>query len=285
MEPHEVIGAYLKHLRYLNRRPSSITHRASALHRLVRHVAPRSVLELDTETIRQFVSRRTLGAEARNNAISHVRGFYRWAIDNGHIELDPTEQLERPRRPRRLPRPMPTDSVKVALNAAPEPVRHWLYLATYAGLRACEIAQLSGADFMLEQDPPVLIVQESKGGDTEQVVVASELLPIARELANARGWCFPKGAGDPSGRVWSGHVTASQLQKRANRFLHENGISQTLHQLRHWYGTQLLRASGGNIRVAQEGLRHRSLNSTAIYTFVSGDEITAALEGMPRLTA
>lgn len=284
MDVAEIIERYLAHLRYLNRRPSVVSKRAWALRQFARFVAPASVLEADAETIRRFVSRESLGAEARNNAISHVRGFYRWAIRHGYIDEDPTALLERPRRPRRLPRPMPTDAVTHALNTAPDPIRQWLYLATYAGLRACEIAQLSGADFNLTQSPPVLIVQESKGGDTQFAVLAAELLEVASELSIIRGWCFPKGVGDPSQRAWFGHVSAGQVQKRANQFLHDNGIPQTLHQLRHWYGTELLVASGGNLRIAQEGLRHRDANSTAIYTFAAPGEIARALNLLPRLT-
>lgn len=285
MDVDVVVSAYLAHLRYLNRRPSSVSHRAGALRRLARFAAPTSVLDLEVDTIIAFVSQETLGPEARNNAISHVRGFYRWAIRQGHIDRDPTTDLERPRRPRRLARPMPTDAVTRALNVAPDPIRQFLYLATYAGLRACEIAQLSGSDFVLGQDPPVLIVQESKGGDTTSTGIAIELLTVANELASARGWCFPKGVGDPAQRLWGGHVSANQVQKRTNRFLHSNGIPQTLHQLRHWFGTELLRASGGNARVAQEGLRLRSANTMVIYTHVTRGEIAEALDALPRLTA
>jgi site-specific recombinase XerC len=284
MEATDAINAYLVHLRYLNRRPSSISHRSWALLHLVRFAAPISIFDIDSETIRAFVSRESLGAEARNNAISHVRSFYRWAIAQGHTSADPTADLQRPRRPRRLPRPMPTDAVRLALSIAPDPIRQWLYLATYAGLRACEIAQLSGADFNLGQDPPVLIVQESKGGDTQFAVIGTELLEVAAELSVIRGWCFPKGAGDPALRSWGGHVSANQVQKRANQFLHNSGIPQTLHQLRHWFGTELLHASGGNLRIAQEGLRHTSANSTAIYTFAAPGEIARALDLLPRLT-
>lgn len=281
----DVIHAYLAHLRYMNRRPSGISQRGWALRYLVRFVAPRSVFELTEAEILAFCSRDTLGPEGRNNAISHVRGFYRWAMRQGYCATDPTAELERPHRPKRMARPTPTDAVGLALRTAPNPIRQWFYLATYAGLRACECAQLSGADFILGQTPPIVLIQESKGGNPKVAVLGAEVLPIAHELAQARGWCFPKGDGDPSGRTWSGHITANQLQKRANRFLHEQGIPQTFHQLRHWFGTELLRSSGGNSRIAQEGLRHDSANSMAIYTHVANLEIQQALDALPRLTA
>lgn len=42
----------------------------------------------------------------------------------------------------------------------------------------------------------------------------------------------------------------------------------------------MLRASGGNLRVAQELLRHSSPTTTAVYTAVLGDELRHALDGV-----
>jgi integrase len=64
-------------------------------------------------------------------------------------------------------------------------------------------------------------------------------------------------------------------------WLHTRGIDSTLHKARHWAGKNILRAADGNVRVAQEFLGHASLNSTMLYTFVSGDQVRAAAERLP----
>ncbi len=165
-----------------------------------------------------------------------------------------------------------------ALAEAPDPIRQWLFLAAYAGLRACEIAQLRGQDFLLYQEPPIVIIRVSKGGDTSVAPIANVLRPIVAPLTQIDGWCFPKGRGG------DGHVTASQVQKRANTFLHELGISETLHQLRHWFGTNAFRVTGRDLRATQELMRHRSPVSTAGYTFIDPGETARALDQLPRLT-
>lgn len=279
------IAAHIARLRTLNRRPQSIAARESALRLLQRTVAPDRLFDLNFDQVRAFTDRDTLGPEAQNAVISHVRGFYRWAVFEGYIATDPTSKIQRPRRNRRLPRPMPTPSVAYALSIAPEPIRSWLSLSTYAGLRACEIAQLSGSDFILHQTPPIVIIQEQKGGHSGIAVIAPPLMEVAETLAARRGWCFPKGEGDPSGRNWRGHVSANRVQQRANRFLHDAGIPQTMHQLRHWFGTETNKAAKGNFRIVQEAMRHDSPSSTAIYTRVEQYEIAAALDALPRLTA
>jgi integrase len=210
--------------------------------------------------------------------VSHVRGFYGWALDEGLLDIDPSRRLRRPRREQRIPRPMPDDSAGRALAEAPDPIRQWLWLACYSGLRACECAQLRGPDFLVRQSPPILLIRESKGGDPSVVPIAAPLMPVALELSMTKGWCFPKGRGGV------GHITAGQVQKRANTFLHEIGIPETFHQLRHLYGTHAYRVTGRDLRATQELMRHRSPVSTAGYTFVDMGEVGRALDNLPRLT-
>lgn len=272
------IGRHIAFLKYLNRRPSSVLQRRLTLRRLERF-AGREILAVDPETLARFANGNTLGVEARAATVSHLRGFYRWALDEGLIDRDPSARLQRPKRERRIPRPMPDEHAAKALTWATDPIRQWLFLAAYAGLRACEIAQVRGQDFRVSQAPPILIIRVSKGGDPSVVPIAAELRQVALELSRSDGWCFPKGRGG------EGHITPSQVQKRANAFLHDLGIPETLHQLRHWYGTKTYRASGRDLRATQELMRHLSPVSTAGYTYIDPGDNAHALDLLPRLTA
>lgn len=272
-----LISLHVQHLRFLNRRPTSVKQRELALKRLARYAGV-SLLDLDGDLLQGFVQQASLGVEARAAAVSHLRGFYKWAVDERLIAIDPSYRLRRPKREHRLPRPMPDAAATRALSAALDPIRQWLWLAFYAGLRACEIAQVRGTDFLIHQTPPILLIRESKGGDPSVVPIAEPLLPIARELEQlGPDWCFPKGRGG------HGHITASQLQKRANAFLHEIGVPETLHQGRHWYGSQAYRVTGRDLRATQELMRHRSPVSTAGYTWIDMGESARALDLLPRL--
>lgn len=166
---------------------------------------------------------------------------------------------------------MPDPDIALAFRTAPVRVAPILYLAFYAGLRCCEIAQLRAEDI----GPDVIVVNESKGGHMTTVPLSPQLARALKDCElPARGWLFP--------RHDSGHLTRSRVGQLANRHLASLGITHTLHTLRHAYGTHLQRATG-NLRVTQELMRHRSPASTAIYTFVSNEERTAALERLPML--
>jgi site-specific recombinase XerC len=152
------IAAHRKHLEYLNRRPTSVRQRVLTLERVERFAGMQLLEITDGEILQGFVNQESLGVEARAAAVSHLRGFYRWALDEALAAADPSTRLRRPKRERRMPRPMPDDAAALALGEAPSPIREWLFLAAYAGLRACEIAQLRGKDFLTRQRPPILIV-------------------------------------------------------------------------------------------------------------------------------
>lgn len=275
----DIIDLHIVHLKYLNRRPTSVRQRQLALLHLERMNPGRPLLELDGEALQAFVQRKSLGSEARAGAVSHMRGFYRWALDESFITVDPSHRLRRPKREHRIPRPMPDKAAGRALDAAPDPIRQWLWLAAYSGLRCCEIAQVRGSDFLIRQTPPILVIRESKGGDPSVVPIAEPLMPVARELEEMGSeWCFPKGRGG------TGHITAGQLQKRGNAFLHDLGVPETMHQLRHWYGTQTYKVTGRDLRSTQELMRHRSPVSTSLYTHVDMGESARALNDLPILT-
>jgi len=51
------------------------------------------------------------------------------------------------------------------------------------------------------------------------------------------------------------------------------GGSITPHSFRHYFVTTVLRASGGNLKLAQELARHRNIQVTQRYAHLSDDEL------------
>lgn len=205
---------------------------------------------------------RGLSPQTRSNYLAHLRSFYSWARDEELRLDDPTTRIPTPKIPRRLPRPMADADLSRALAGAPEPIRTWLTLAAFGGLRGCEIALVDGEhiDWLGRR----LIIPEGKGG-------GSGWVPLHPEIAASLD-LWPRQAGP----LWPDGYHS--ITARSNRYLHSIGIDSTLHTVRHWFGTNVLRASGGNVRVAQECLRHASIASTAIYTEVSSAERSAAVD-------
>lgn len=271
MPDDDMVGEHLRHLRRRNLRPSTILQRRRALVRLGRRF---DLGRVTTSVIEDWLDSRSMGPEARATEISHLRGFYKWAVAEGRLERDPTLKLVRPKLARRLPRPMPEGDLAMAVEAAPEPIRSMLMLAAFAGLRACEIAALEGEHVLLSSK--VLLVAEGKGGSMSSVPIAPVLAGVLRQLPR-------------SGRLF--HLTDGRPMKPhnvshwCNRYLHGLGITHTLHSLRHRFGTAVYAASGRDLRATQELLRHRSPVSTAIYTWVNPGHLADTVGRLPSISA
>lgn len=269
----DLVGDHMVHLQRRNLRPSTIYQRRRVLARLAAEHPGRDLLELTGEEIASGLDRRGLQPTSRATEIAHLVAFYAWVED----ELDvpsPMRRVAKPKLPRRMPRPMPDDDVVAALAGAPERVYPILMLATYAGLRAAEIAQLRGEDVLLDRDPPIIVVAVSKGGSPSTVTVHPELVPVL--AAGPRlGPVIPR-RDDRTGpcQPWL-------ISHLANAYLHSIGIGHTLHTLRHWFGTKVHEASGGDLRVTQEAMRHQSIASTVGYAWVAPTRTAAAVAAVP----
>jgi integrase len=266
---------YVAHMRARNLRPSTIYQRRRVLARL-RAWAGADPIGLDRAQVAAWLASRDLAPESRSTELSHLRGFYRWAAFEGHIPVDPTAMLPRPKVPRHLPRPMTATALKDAVNDAPDRVRLAVVLAAYGGLRACEIAQLRGEHYTLDGERPILRIVESKGGSESSVPMHPELV-AELSLWPRRGPVWPRHDGK------LGHATPHLVSATVNGWLHRHGHTDTLHRARHWFGTGVYQSTGRDLRAAQELLRHRSVVSTQIYTYVDPGPLVAAVASLPKV--
>lgn len=200
----------------------------------------------------------------------HLRTFYNWAIRCDHTRLNPVLNAAVPRRPRYLPRPIPDDSLMVAIASAEPRVRIVLILAALGALRACEIARLRREDVLDHLPEPALTVHGK--GDRYRTVAASSAL-----ILELHQYGMPRHG--PIIRRVDGSaapVSPSLISSIANQHLHDVGFADTLHSLRHWSATALYQDTK-DIRLVQETLGHSSPAVTAVYTAWSNLDAPAAM--------
>ncbi|MFT3944370.1 MAG: tyrosine-type recombinase/integrase [Ancrocorticia sp.] len=189
---------------------------------------------------------------------THLRAFFRWLEMTEQITKNPTRQIQPPRRPKYLPRPVPEVHIRTVLAGPLRPqTRRMILLATYAGLRQSEIAKIHGNDY----DPSTgILTVKGKGGHVATIPLHSSL---QAELINMprRSWWFPGSHGND-------HMLSRSVGAAIQRAFRRHGIIIQAHQLRHSFGTSLIEADV-NLRVAQELMRHQSIQSTALYTRIS----------------
>lgn len=214
-----------------------------------------------------------LARSSRATYRAHLRAFFKWLAKTGRRADDPSTDLPSARAPRGVPHPVSPADVALILGACLDPrarqTRAYVLLAAYEGLRVHEIAKVRG-----EHVAGTDLLVFGKGGVSSSV----PLHPIVAELAAAMP---PRGYWFPSSERLAGHVSRITVSQAISRAMRRAGVAGTPHGLRHHFGTQVLRASGGDLRTTQRALRHANPSTTAIYTQVADETLTRAIFGIP----
>ena len=217
------------------------------------------------------------GVSARTAArrLSALRQFYRHALRQGWVEVDPTFEVAFPRLGRPLPKTLSEAEVEALLQAPdleqPEGFRDrvMLELLYATGLRVSELVSLRPEAVSLNQG---VVRVTGKGGK-------ERLVPMGEE---AQGW-VEAFLGEPREALLKGRfcdalfptrrgrgMTRQAFWYRIRKHAQAAGIHRPLspHTLRHAFATHLVN-HGADLRVVQLLLGHSDLSTTQIYTQVA----------------
>lgn len=192
--------------------------------------------------------------------------WFQWLQVHEYRLDNPMLKLGKMRRPKSIPRPITDRQLQRLLGTRVHcRTRAMVLLAAFQGLRTFEIAKLKGED--LDLVGRTLRVA-GKGGVTAVLPLHHRVAAHASRMPE-KGFWFP---GEDRGhqRRESISSTIGEAMKRAE-------VPGSAHQLRHWFGTALMRA-GVDLRTVQTLLRHQHLNSTEIYTMVADEGRAAAID-------
>ena len=208
--------------------------------------------------------------------IAALRAFYRFAENEKLLPANIAENLSLPGRWKRLPKALTNLEMDQLLKPLPLQTpsaqcdQAVLELAYASGLRLSELCQLRLEQLHLEAGFVTVIGK----GNKERVVpvgrtaigALNDYLATGRpQLVTPRspGTVFLTQRGSPFARetMWA------RIKKRVKHSGVERNV--TPHMLRHSFATHLLE-HGADLRVIQELLGHAQINTTEIYTHVSG---------------
>jgi site-specific recombinase XerD len=292
-----VVDAFLRHLeleRHLS--PNTVTAYRSDLAHLATFLerGHTGLLEADLAILRRFLAQQHALGYARASIARRVgalRTFYRWALADGRIGVDPSLLLGRPKVVHRLPtvlRPVEAADLMAGASTHPgadDPVETAVALRDRAilevlygsGLRVSEVASLTAERIDLDG---ARVGVMGKGAKERRV-------PLSDFAVDAvRAWLRlgrPVLATQPTDALFvnrkhhpmSARDVRAMVSSYAGDLLPGRRVGP--HTLRHSFATHLLEG-GADIRAVQELLGHSSVATTQRYTHVSRARLFEAYE-------
>jgi integrase/recombinase XerD len=231
-----------------------------------------------------FAARHSLSkATSANRRLTVFKRYYRWALRERIVLVDPTLRLLAAKQALRVPKTLSEDQVDALLSAPDANTalglrdKAMLELLYASGLRVSELVKLKTLHVSLNEG----ILRIMGKGSKERLVPFGDMArdSLVNYMQNARGALlgakqtddlFVTASGPKAGTAMSRIMFWSLIKKYAVIA----GITAPLspHTLRHAFATHLLN-HGADLRSVQVLLGHADISTTTIYTHVARERL------------
>lgn len=243
--------------------------------------------EVSDSDIHEFLATlHELGIQPRSQArvLAGLRSFFRYLRMEGMLETDPTELVEMPRLPDRLPDVLTVEEIDAMVNAIDytkaEALRNHAIIETLygSGLRVSELIGLQISHINFEER---YLLVEGKGSRQRLVPLSDSSIGLIQEyMATDRaGMTVKKGNEDILFlNRRGGRLTRVMVFYVVRDLAVYAGIMKKVspHTIRHSFATHLLEG-GANLRAIQEMLGHESIATTEIYVHLDRSRLREEL--------
>lgn len=244
-------------------------------------VGPRDVDALAIRSYIASLAKSGLSRRTQGRALAAVRGLFRFACTEGHLETNPAQGIPAPKSSQTLPRHLRPGEIEALLeapSAAMGPLalrdRALLELLYATGLRVSELVSLDWRDIDLRGR--VLRVL-GKGGKERMVPFGRPASTALKRWLTAWDELFRKSSGRDEPvflNARGGRLSDRSVRRTIDRYVSQAAVARGVHPhtLRHTFATHLLE-NGADLRAIQELLGHASLKTTQKYTHVDVDRL------------
>jgi integrase/recombinase XerD len=242
------------------------------------NVSPAETKEEYLLAFLKYLSELGLTAHSQARILSGIKAFFKYLMLENEITEDPTELIEAPRLPRKLPDVLSYEEIEQMLNAidhsTPEGTRNRAIIEVLysSGLRVSELVGLQ-LTFCYFDIGFIRIL--GKGDKVRLVPIGKEAIKyielyldhVRSQMAvkkDSEDIVFLNRRGGQLSRVMVFLIIKDAAEKA--------GITKNVspHTFRHSFATHLIEG-GASLRAVQEMLGHESITTTEIYTHLDRD--------------
>ncbi len=243
--------------------------------------------KLKADDLRSYMARlkiEKLSARSVARNLATIKCFFRFLVNEGRLESDPTEDIESPRLEKTLPVFLSLEEVdrllsqpdeKTALGLRDSAMLELLYAT---GIRVSELTSLKANQLNLEMG---YILPFGKGSK-ERIIPMGEIAKkkVVEYLEKGRVELVPR-TNPPELFVnrFGNKMTRQGFWKILGKYALLAGIDRKIspHKIRHSFATHLLE-HGADLRSVQQMLGHVDISTTQIYTHVTKERIKSIYE-------
>ena len=243
-----------------------------------------NIKKIDEDTIREFLISRSeekgWSSKTFRNYLQYYATFFSWCVKRRYLNKSPTENIEKPKLPKRLPRCLTQDhAIKILSHASWynwfyefERVRNVAMIAIFllTGMRLNELLNLKVNDVSL--DASEIFIEQGKGSKDRIVPIHPKLKLILRGYLKALRkksissiWLF-------TGVNSNKQLSPKDIHTICRKISISSEIKFTPHMLRHTFARLSINADL-NIYKLKEIMGHSNVSTTQIYMSVSQESI------------
>jgi len=229
------------------------------------------------------VSKEISSVRTQARLIAGIHSFYRFLLYHNHIEQDPSELLETPKKQLHLPDVLSLEEIdrmiaQIDMSKAESHRNRAIIEMLYgSGLRVSELVNLRLSDMFLQEG----YMRITGKGNKQRLVPVS---PVAIEWFGY--WMLDRNALDIKQEAidiafvnrYGRQLTRAMIFTIIKNLARQANIHKTIspHTLRHSFATHLLQ-NGADLRIIQQLLGHESISTTEIYTHVDIHDLREAV--------
>ncbi len=230
------------------------------------------------------------GISARQRKLSCLKGFYKFHKNirmDERVKINPTDGIEAPSRPKRLPKHLTLDESRQLLESVDgnNKIRDYCIVTLFlnCGMRVSELVGLNLSSF----DPEFTKVNVIGKGNKERILYLNKACKTAiLEYLEVRSKLSIKHEHSDALFISRNHnrISVQTVQWLINKHLSGAGLgnlNMSVHKLRHTAATIMYQHGKTDVRVLKDILGHEQLSTTQIYTHVSDDMMREAMSDNP----
>jgi len=133
--------------------PKTLTAYRLQANLLIRYFGDVDINTITYEKLKDYLSKdyERLKPSSIGHRVRFLKSLYRWALDEGYIDINPASKLKEPKEGSKIPKLLTREEVEILKSACKKPIEHALIRILYAtGSRIGEIHKLNKNDIDFE---------------------------------------------------------------------------------------------------------------------------------------